>query len=102
METGRKKNGPNLQGLRQRVALVVEGDEALAAAAEGDLVVAVVPPVVERRAGDDVAELDHVGDLTPAVLAAPVAQTGAVRVERRTQDVVAAVVGRAHPVVLVL
>ncbi len=60
-----------LEGLRHRARLAVDGDVALAAAAEADRVVAVGPPVGDTGAGDRVAEADHVGDLAPRVGAVP-------------------------------
>ncbi len=50
---------------------MVDGDVALGAAAEGDRVAAVVPPVGEGLAADGVAEGDHALDLRPGVLALP-------------------------------
>ena len=51
---------------------------------------------------DDVAEVDHVGDLAPAVLAHPTATAGTVGLDDRTYDVPVIVVRRSDPVVGVL
>lgn len=69
---------------------MVDRDIALAAAAERDGVVAVVPPVGHRGAGDGVAEADHAGDLRPRVLALPAVAVAGVdgAAVRRTRVVV--------------
>jgi len=91
-----------LERLLERGSVVVDGDESLAASTESDLVVAVVPPIVHCGAFDDVAEVDHVGDLAPAVLAHPTATAGTVGLDDRTYDVPVIVVRRSDPVVGVL
>lgn len=62
-----------LQRGHQAVALVVDGNEALVTSAEGDLVVAVVPPVADRLAFGPVVEEGHVHDGRPALFAVPLA-----------------------------
>ena len=57
----------------QAAALVVDGDEALVTAAEGYLVVAVVPPVADGLAFGPVVEQGHVHDGRSALFAVPLA-----------------------------
>lgn len=83
-----------LQSLREVVEVVVEGDEALGAATEGNLVVAIVPPVVQLGAADGVLEADHVVDLAPAMLTDPAIDAGAVLIELRRDDALLGVLGR--------
>lgn len=79
----------SLQRAVQIVVVIVEGDEALAATAEGDLVAAIVPPILEPRITDDIAEANHVIDLAPAMLAHPAAAARVVAIEGRRGNVVA-------------
>jgi len=84
-----------LQGAVQVVVVVVEGHEAAAASAEGDLVAAVVPPVLDLVRAHGVSEGHHVVDLAPAVLTHPAAAAGVVAIEDGRGDVVAVGGGRA-------
>ena len=51
--------------------VVVDGNEALVAARERDLIRSIVPPVLRLLVADSVAESVHVVDLAPTVLANP-------------------------------
>ena len=55
----------------QVILVIVDGNEASVASAEGDLVAFVVPPPWDIGSLDDVAEVNHVGDFAPAMLAYP-------------------------------
>lgn len=83
-----------LQCLREVVEVVVEGDEALGAATEGNLVVAIVPPVVHLGAADGVLEGHHVVDLAPAMLTDPAVHAAAVLIELRRDDALLGILGR--------
>lgn len=67
--------------------LVVEGDEAQLAAAEGHLILPIVSPVADGRIANDVPELDHVDDRLPSVLAHPLPLTLTITVNDPSDDV---------------
>lgn len=77
----------SLQGAVQIVVIVVEGNKAAAATAEGNLVAAVVPPVLQVSIVDGIAEGNHVVDLAPTVFAHPSIAAGEIAVELRGSDV---------------
>jgi hypothetical protein len=84
-----------LQSLRDTVTLVVDDDEAAITATECNRVSTVIPPVGDGLSECSVVELDHVVDLTPSVLAYPLAV--------ETLDVFGAsttVCRRSNPVIL--
>lgn len=70
-----------IQILRQIVQVVVDSQEALVAATEGDLVVSIVPPAGDLRIPNGVLEAHHRVDLTPTMLANPAIHTGSIRIE---------------------
>lgn len=75
------------QGPLEVVPLIVERDESAITATKGDLIAAVVPPVVDRGSVYGVAKDQHVVDLTPPVLADPTVAAGVVRPDDRGQYV---------------
>src|SRR5574341_29506 len=88
-----------LEAARERRAFLVDDDEAEIAAAEGDLVVAVVPPVAHAPVGRRrIAEAHHVGDRSEAVLADPAAHA-LVEAGRRADAAVPRALGGAADVV---
>lgn len=77
----------SLQGAVQIVVVVVEGNKAAAATAEGNLVAAIVPPILQVSIVDGIAEGNHVVDLAPTVLAHPTVAARQIAVELRRGDV---------------
>jgi hypothetical protein len=80
----------SLQILTQIGTLDVERNETSTSPTEGNLIVAVRPPVVDACATDDVTEVDHLVNLTPTVFAHPPVATQSVWVGRN--EVASAVV----------
>jgi len=70
-----------VQILGQIVQVVVDRQEALVAAAEGDLVVPIVPPPGNTRVSHGILEAHHCVDLSPTVLANPTIHTGPILIE---------------------
>ena len=80
--------------------MVVEGDERSTEPREGDLMLAVVPPVPQRTAVGDVPQTDEARHGRPAVLADPVALTlASPRVDAYVGRRPVVVVRRSDPVV---
>ena len=73
----------HLKILLQGVIIVIDGNESFVSTAECNLVIAVIPPAVHCGAIDDVAELDHVGDLAPPMLAYPSIAARSIRIDGR-------------------
>lgn len=68
----------NLKRLVKVPIIIIDSDESVASSTKGDLVGAVVPPVVDASVASCVPEGDHCGDLAPAVLTDPAVAAGAV------------------------
>lgn len=83
-----------MQILRQIVEIIVEGHKALGAATEGNLVVAIVPPVVHLGAPDGVLEGHHVVDLSPAMLTDPAIGASAIGIKLRRDDALLGILRR--------
>jgi len=75
-----------LESLYEWVAVVVDGVEASVTSAKGDLVSAIVPPVVHPCPRSHHSEPHHVVDLPPSMFAYPSTPTGQVRVDGDVVD----------------
>jgi len=84
------------ESLLQIELVAIDGDEGGASAAEGDLVLTVVPPGIQDGLIRNVPEADHVVDLAPSVLADPAVAAGVVGIDDRRQDVVVGVLRRTR------
>ena len=60
-----------LKSVGERLLLPVNRNKALGFAAEGDLMMAIIPPVGDLCAVGLLAKRDHIGNLGPAVFAYP-------------------------------
>ena len=60
-----------LKSVGERLLLPVNRNKALGFAAEGDLMMAIIPPVGDLCAFGLLAKRDHIGNLGPAVFAYP-------------------------------
>uniref|UniRef100_A0A182VFL8 Uncharacterized protein n=1 Tax=Anopheles merus TaxID=30066 RepID=A0A182VFL8_ANOME len=78
---------PRLQDHVHVERFVVERHKADVPAGKRDLVVAIVPPVLQRRTPGKVAEVDHAVHLAPPVLAHPAAAARLVRIDDGRQQV---------------
>lgn len=65
--------------------VIVERDKSAFTETKGDLIAAIIPPVVDCGSVDGVAEDHHVVDLTPPVLADPAVAASIVRINDRGQ-----------------
>lgn len=81
----------SLQGHFQIVLVTVERNESRVPAAERDLIVTVVPPIVDIRSMNHVAEANHVVNLSPAVFADPTVSASAVRIDSRRHEIAVAI-----------
>lgn len=81
----------SLKSLVHVPCIVVESNEGLVAAAESNLVAAVVPPVSKGTVTSGVPEDNHVVDLTPTVLAYPTIAASIISVDSRRGDITPAV-----------
>jgi len=77
-------------------SVAVDDDEGGASTAEGDLVLAIVPPGVQDGLIRNIPEADHVVDLAPSVLADPAVAAGVVGIDDRRQDVLVGVLRRTR------
>lgn len=79
----------SLEGTVHVVVVVVEGNKATIATAEGDLVVAIIPPVLHLGRSHGIPESNHVVDLAPTMLTDPSSAAGLVAVESGRGNVLA-------------
>lgn len=84
-----------LQGRFQIVLVTVERNESRISATERDLIAAVVPPTVDVRSINHVAEANHVVNLSPTVFADPTVAATVVRIDNRGDEIAVAILRRS-------
>jgi len=67
--------------LSQIISITIDRDESRVSATESDLILAVVPPVVDVGIIRGDSEAHHVVNLTPSMLADPAVTAGIVRID---------------------
>lgn len=73
----------HLQILLKGIIIIIYGNEPFVSSAECNLVIPIIPPATHCGAVDDVAELDHVCNLAPTMLADPSVSARFVRIDSR-------------------
>jgi len=82
------------ESLLQVKVITIDRDKSLISATKGNLVLAIVPPIVDTSIIHGISEVHHIVNLTPPMLANPAVTTGIIRLNNRRQDVSGGVVGR--------
>lgn len=82
------------ESLLQVKVVTIDRDKSVISAAEGDLVLAIVPPSVDAGFIRGISETQHIVNLTPSMLADPAVATGIIRIDDRRQSVSGGVVRR--------
>jgi len=83
----------------QNAIFVVEGDEGFIAAGKGDLIVSVVPPVIQATHAGSITPFDHISDLSPSVFADPVVTASAIALDGHVTNATVSVGRRTNPIV---
>lgn len=81
------------ESLLQVKVITIDRDKSGISATEGDLVLAIVPPIVDAGFIDGISEAHHIVNLTPPMLADPAVATGIIRINNRRQSVSGGIVG---------
>lgn len=76
-------------------SVVVDSDESVLSATEGDLILAVVPPALNVGVVRDISESHHVVNLTPSMLADETVAAGVIGIDDRRQKIAVYILGRS-------
>jgi len=82
------------EGLLQIISVAIERDESRVSTTEGNLILAVVPPVVDVGVIHGVSEAHHVVNLSPSMLADPAVAAAIVRIDGWRQQIAGGVLRR--------
>lgn len=82
------------ESLLEIISVAVDRDKSRVSAAEGDLILAIIPPVVDMGIIRGDSEAHHVVNLAPSMFANPAVAAGIVRIDGWRQEVAGGILRR--------